>query len=153
MSPMNAGSPEDVHSNGKEPVQRLTQHTKDLVEDVKSWLDLKVRVTIMEVRTDIENWIRGFAYDGAALAIFALGLLFGLVALSLGVGTWLGHPAWGFASVMGLLWFVALVLRLVGRRYKKDNLPMSNGAALPEANPGRQLPAGSQQVRSTDKKE
>jgi hypothetical protein len=37
----------------------------------------------------------------------AVALLFLLTALAFGLGAWLGHPAWGFLIVAGVLFLIA----------------------------------------------
>ncbi|MEM1126595.1 MAG: phage holin family protein [Bacteroidota bacterium] len=92
------------------PVHRVQQHALDLVEDIKSWIDLKVQHKQLELQAKVESKLNVIIL-GVILLVLAL-YIFGLVltAISLGLGAWLGHPAWGFALTAGLLTLIAGVL-------------------------------------------
>lgn len=51
--------------------------------------------------------VLGVIVGGIAL----LAVVFGLTALALGIGAWLGHAGWGFLVVTGLLVLLAVVIR------------------------------------------
>ncbi len=59
-----------------------------------------------------------FAYQAGFIAVLLVAALFGLTALGFGLGAWLGHPAWGFLAVTGLLIVVAFIIKWIGDRVK-----------------------------------
>jgi uncharacterized membrane protein YqjE len=107
--------------------QRLAQHTQQLVEDLKEWVDLRIELAQVELEERVEAKVNEIAL-GVALAVIALlAVVFGLTTLALGLGALFGHPAWGFLAVTLLLVLFAVVLRAarpefvqVGRRPASD---------------------------------
>ena len=104
-----------ANGTGEDPskIQRIGRQTKGLVEDVRSWVDLKMQLTQLEVEARVEEKINVAAIGAAVAAVGGLALVFLLVAASLGFGVWLGHPAWGFLLTGGVLLLMSVVLRLV----------------------------------------
>ncbi len=91
-------------------MKRISHHTRSLVDDVKSWVDLKMTLTQMEIEEKVDEKVNQ-ALTGAVVGVLALlAITFGLVAAALGIGEWLGHPAWGFLVIMGILLVVTFVL-------------------------------------------
>jgi uncharacterized membrane protein YqjE len=102
--------------SGQNKVQRIAEHTKGLFEELTSWVDLKLKLTQIEIENKIEDRVNQLVV-GAIVAFFAvLALVFGLVALGLGLGAWLGHPGWGFLAVMVLLLLITGGVMLVKPR-------------------------------------
>ena len=96
-------------SGGK--VERLAQHTQYLVQDLKQWIDLRIELAQLELEERIESQVNRVLLGLIVAVLAALGGFFGLVALALGFGAALGHPAWGFLIVTVLLAVIAAVLR------------------------------------------
>ncbi len=78
---------------------RITLHSKELVKNLQAWLDLRVQLagwqywdTILQNRTTIYAVI-------AAGFLFAVSVIFLLLAAALGLGFLLGHIIWGVISV------------------------------------------------------
>lgn len=109
-------APDRQLPDGRSKVQRVSQHTRGLVDDVKAWVELKLKQTQLDIEESVEAKIRQAAI-GAVLGLLALlALVFGLTAFSLGVGEWLGHPAWGYLVTTVLLLVVAGILRALQPR-------------------------------------
>ncbi len=105
-----AETPGGPFSKGAKKVERIAQQSKGLFDDVKEWIDLKIKFTWLEVQAEI-NARKQDAVVGAILAFLGvLGLVFALIAGALGLGAWLGHPAWGFLIVTGVLFLTAGVV-------------------------------------------
>ena len=102
--------------SANDTIDTLANETKGLFEDLTGWMELKVQYILLDYQEQMTKKAKGIAFEIGAIAIVGLGFLFGLVALALGVGSWLNHPAWGFLAVMVLLILVALVVRAVGKR-------------------------------------
>jgi len=102
------GPPAPVSGN---KAQRIAQHTQHLVDDLKTWVDLRIELAQMELEERVEakanQIVLGVIVGGIAL----LAVVFGLTALALGIGAWLGHAGWGFLVVTGLLVLLAVVIR------------------------------------------
>ena len=92
-------------------VQRITQQTRNLVDDVKSWVELKMTLTQMEIEEKVDEKVNEAVTGAVVAALFFLAALLGLTAAALGIGEWLGHPAWGFLIVMGVLLIIGVILR------------------------------------------
>lgn len=106
--------PEDHSSMGK--IKRISYQSKGLVDDVKSWVDLRMTLTQMDIEEKVDARLNRAIVGGVVGALAFLSLTFGLVAASLGLGAWLGHDAWGFLAVTGLLLVVTAILLLLKPR-------------------------------------
>ncbi len=96
--------------SGANKVERITQHTKGLVEDLTSWVELKLKLTQIEIEEKIDAKVNRAAV-GVIVGVMALiTALFALITLALGIGAWLGHPAWGFLVVTLLLALITGVI-------------------------------------------
>lgn len=95
--------------SGRNKVERIAQHSKGLVDDLKEWVDLKIQHTKLQIRDELNERKIELALVAGAGVFGLLGFLFGLIALALGLGAWLGHPAWGFLVVTVLLMLIAAV--------------------------------------------
>ena len=119
-------------------LERITQHTKGLVEDMRAWVDLKMQLTKLEIDEKIDEKMNQ-AIIGIIVGVIAfLALVFGLTALALGLGAWLGHAAWGFllvagvlVLVTGLLWALKPKMVAPSKSKKKDPAKQKN-PAIPE---------------------
>ena len=132
--------------SANDTIENITNQTKGIFEDLTSWMELKIQYIILDQKEQAKKQIVGFGLEAGALAIFAVAALFGLVALALGLGAWLNHPAWGFLAVMLLLVVFALVLGAIGRRARRpgnnekelqpidisDDKPQLPGPRIPE---------------------
>ena len=104
-------------------IERIASESKGLVDDVKEWVDLRLKLVKTEVQAEVSEKMNDVVQDVLPIAvpavIVAVGVLFLLVTAALGIGWWLGRPFWGFLVVTGLLFFVALVARRVLLRKQK----------------------------------
>ncbi len=115
---------ERTNSNDEEDsLGKFAGHTKELFEDLTAWVELKIQYVVLDYKEQITNRAKGAAFDLASVSIILLAVLFGLVALALGIGTWLSHPAWGFLVVTGLLLAVALIVHWIGLRASQSSKP------------------------------
>ena len=105
--------------------QRLAQHTQQLVEDLKTWVDLRIELAQVELEERIESKANEIALAVALAVIALLAVVFGLTTIALGLGAWLGHPAWGFLIVTVLLVLFAIVLRAA----RPEFVPVGRGPA------------------------
>lgn len=100
-------------------IERIAGHTAGLVEDLKSWFELKIEFVVLEFKEEIKTAGLQFAYQAGFIAIMLIAALFALTALAFGLGAWLGHPGWGFLVVTGLLMVAALLIKWIGDRKKQ----------------------------------
>ncbi len=88
-------------------VDRIGQQTRGLVDDVKEWVDLRIRL----LQTEIHDQLRGKANEWIfrlipkiiPVVMGGMGGFFLLLSLAFFIGWWLGHPAWGFLVVGGVM--------------------------------------------------
>lgn len=92
-------------------VERVAQHMQHLVDDLKTWVDLRIELAQLELEERVEAKANQLALGIVIAGVLLLGVVFALVTVALGLGAWLGHPAWGFLIVTGLLFGGAAVLR------------------------------------------
>ena len=81
-----ARGPERQLPPGGGKVERITQQTKSLAQDITSWIDLKVKLTKLEIAETVEEKKKEVAVLAAIGVFAALAGLFALVALGLGFG-------------------------------------------------------------------
>ncbi len=140
--------PRSVSGRGLEPgrqlagggnkIERIARHSKALVEDVKAWVDLKIRHTRLEIEAELEAKKNELALLAGVGVIGLLAVVFGLTALALALGAWLGHPAWGFLIVTVLLLLLAGLLYVARgpRRSRKREVVVEPKEAAPPPAPG-----------------
>lgn len=92
-------------------VQRIAQHTQQLVDDLKEWVDLRVELARIELEERVEAKANEIALAVVVVGIALLAVVFGLVTIAFALGAWLGHPAWGFLIVTLLLVLLVVVIR------------------------------------------
>lgn len=122
---------------------RLAEQTHGLVQDLTEWVDLRVQLIQIEVQEQIEAKANEVVRGGVVLVLGLVTLLFVLVTLALGLGVWLGHPAWGFLAVTGLLGLVTAFVRVRRPRLVRLDRPVPAAPSPPTALPDgtrKQLP-------------
>ena len=95
---------------GKNKVERIGHQAKGIFDDFTQWVELRLRLFQLEIQEKIRTKASEAAIKVAPFIVGALGGLFLLVTIALFLGWWLGHPAWGFLIVTGMLFLVAGIL-------------------------------------------
>lgn len=97
-------------------LERISQHTKGLVDEITSWVDLRIKLVQVDLQEKLETKKIQIALGvGMGLTAF-FAVLFLLTTMALGIGAWLGHPAWGFLVVTVLLFIIIAIMRMVMKR-------------------------------------
>ncbi len=116
--------------DGQGRLDRIADQTKGLVDDIKEWIDLKVQLVQMDLEEKFETMANQVLSTFVVILLAGVTVLFALVAASLGLGGWLGHPAWGFLAVTGILTLLTLAIHHARPRiikapkiWKKKELP------------------------------
>ncbi len=100
-------------------LERISQHTKGLFDEITNWVDLRIKLVQVELQEQFETKKIQIAL-GAAMGLLAFfALMFILTSAALGVGSWLGHPAWGFLIVAIVLLIVVAILNAVMKKMVK----------------------------------
>lgn len=108
-------SPPVARRGGK--LQRMTEETRGIVQDLREWIDLRLDLAVREINDEIDD-AASQAVFGVVLAILAFFTgLFGLTTLALGLGWALGQPFWGFLIVFGVLAIGSFVVATVAKRH------------------------------------
>jgi hypothetical protein len=115
--------------SGKNSIQRITDQSKGLVDDLKDWVDLRIKLAQVEVEQRIQAKIGDIALKVAPIIVGALGVLFLLVTLALGLGWWLGQNFWGFLIVTLLLFIVAAILRAISQQRQRRRQQQKKAAS------------------------
>lgn len=92
-------------------LQRVTDETRGLAEDLTAWVELKARHTQMEIEETVELKLNRAVVGVIVAIVGAVAALFLLVTLAIGAGWLLGHPFWGFLVVTAVLFIVAGAVR------------------------------------------
>ena len=140
-------TPAGPFSKGAQKVERIAQQSIELFDDIKEWIDLKIKFTWLEVQAEIDAKKQD-ALVGAILGFLGvLGIVFALITGALGLGAWLGHPAWGFLIVTGLLFLTASLVYWAhfsrGKKKKKSLAAASEQKQLGAQDGQKKLPPGS----------
>lgn len=105
MPRIESGLWEGSKSGGHEAVPeaaalgRVLTHGRELGQDLLDWVDLKIQAERMKLQELLNEKLNLAADVALAIGLAGVGIFFVLVAAALGLGTWLGHPAWGFLLV------------------------------------------------------
>lgn len=102
--------------------QRLRGQVQELVEDLKTWVELRLALTQLEIEERIEAKIQQLLLRVLIGVLVGLAMVFALVAAALGLGSWLGHPGWGFLVVALVLAGFAAILHFA-RRASSSSAP------------------------------
>lgn len=107
-------------------LDRVQEHTQALVETVKDWAELRIKLAQTELEQQVQKKVNQMVWTRAIpLILIGIAGLFLLVTVALGLGWWLGQNFWGFLIVTLLLIAAAGVIAYV----KRDQLPsITDGA-------------------------
>lgn len=101
---------EQVSQDGK--VRRMALQLKGLLDDFRTWIDLRLDLAILKVEERIDE-LRNEIVLGLTVAVAGFfAAIFSLATLALGVGWLLGHPFWGFLAVSVALLLIVSLLRM-----------------------------------------
>lgn len=119
-SASDAERPTERPQDGK--IRRIADQTQGLLTDLRTWIDLRLDLAILEVEERLDE-LRNDIALGVTLAFFGFfAALFGLTTVALGLGWLLGRPFWGFLAVS-----IALILVVVALQSARPALvPPSN---------------------------
>lgn len=125
LSPTNGESKASTAVVTDEPatrVGRLTRQFSGLGADLKEVAVLRVALAKAQVTERVDYGV-GKARQGSVAGVFILlCICFLLVAAALGLGAWLGHPAWGFL-VVGAALFVGAGIAWLTLKPKSPTTP------------------------------
>ena len=134
-------------SKGAKKVERIAQQSIELFDDIKAWIDLKIKFTWLEVQAKIDAKKQDVLVGALLGVLGVLGIVFALITGALGLGAWLGHPAWGFLIVTGLLFLTAGLVYWAhfsrGKKKKKSLAAVSEQKQLGAQDGQKKLPPGS----------
>ena len=86
-------------SNGNGRFDRISDQTKGLVEDVKEWVDLRVKLVQLDIEERVETIANEAISTLLVIAVAAGSLLFLLIAAAFAMGALFGSNALGFLAV------------------------------------------------------
>ena len=97
-------------------LQRIGDHSKSAFAELRTWIDLRLKLAQMEMREELNRMISQLGLTLGAAVFGALTGFFFLITVALLLGLLLGHPVWGFAIVTVVLGLVAGILWAVRGR-------------------------------------
>lgn len=93
-------------------LRRIASQTQELLSDLRTWIDLRLDLALLEVEERIDA-LRNELALGLTVVIFGFfAALFSLATVAIGVGWLLGHPFWGFLAVSVALILVVVILQI-----------------------------------------
>lgn len=115
-------------------ISRVAGEVRGLVEDVRTWVDLKLKLLEVEVEERIREFSQRVALTAAVAVMAFLSLVFVLVTVALGLGLWWDSMFLGFAAVTALLVLATGILQAVRPRLvrsrRKPAEPAEAGKAV-----------------------
>lgn len=93
-------------------LDRITDQTKGLVDDIKEWIDLRVRLVQLDLEERLETIANQTILTLVVIGIGAISIFFALIAAALGLGALFSNSALGFLAVSLIL---ACTMWLVNR--------------------------------------
>ncbi|MDA1028785.1 MAG: phage holin family protein [Bacteroidetes bacterium] len=126
----------------------IARETRELLTDIKDWIDLRVQLLQFEVQERIEAAAQKLIslIIVAIMALFAV--LFLLLAIAEAVGSWLGHPAFGYLSVGLVLTILTWIVYVSRPRFSDKSKAEKSELPGPSENLG-QLTEGKQNLPET----
>lgn len=99
-------------------VERITQHTQGLVDDLKTWVELRIKLAQIEMRERVEERANDLAIKAIMGVLGALAGLFGLTTAGLGlsalfVAIGLSRPLSYFLGFLTLTLFLAGIAGII----------------------------------------
>lgn len=134
-APPPIGIQDPTSPGGKNKVQRIGSQTRGLFDDLTSWVELRLRLFQMDVQERVQKKVDQAIIKAAPVVVGLLAGFFALITTALFLGWALGHPAWGFLVVTGLLLLVTGVLFARSRRLSHEgrevdvSVSSTNGSA------------------------
>jgi len=102
----------EPQSEDRSMLGSFVHETRGLVTDLKDWVEIRVQLFQLEIEERIEAAV-GKVLSLLAVAVLLLfTVLFLLIASAEGLGSWLGHAAWGYLAIGLLLGFATLIVNL-----------------------------------------
>ena len=84
--PPNIAPPARQLPAGGNKLQRISQHGRGVVDDLKSWVDLKITLTKLEIKEELNRQKELATLYAIAGGLGLLGAVFGLITLGLALG-------------------------------------------------------------------
>lgn len=98
----------------------MGSQTRGLFDDFTSWVELRLRLFQLDVQERIQKKVDEAVIKAAPVVVGVLSGFFALVTAALFIGWALGHPAWGFLVVTGVLLLITGVLFARSRRLRSE---------------------------------
>ncbi len=109
-------SPQRQLTTQANKLERVSQHARGLVQEISEWAELRIKLVQVDLQGKLEEKKIQIGL-GVAMGLLAFfGVLFLLTSIALGVGSWLGHPAWGFLVVTVFLFAMVGVLQMIMKK-------------------------------------
>lgn len=88
----------------------IADDTRNLVADVKEWVDLRVQLFQLEIEERIEKVANQLISTIVVIVLALFALMFLLLGVAEILGQWLQNPAYGFLIVAAVLGLITLVV-------------------------------------------
>ena len=103
MEPETKTTEQDIEEVEPGRLERLANEVRGLVEDVRTWIDLKIKLIEIEVEERVRDVLNRVVVSVAIGILAFLALVFVLVTAALALGTWWDSMLLGFLAVTLLL--------------------------------------------------
>ena len=143
-----ARGPERQLPPGGGKVERITQQTKSLAQDITSWIDLKIKLTRLEIEETVDAKKKEIGVLAAVGVFAALAGLFALVTLGLGFGALfiaigLSRPLGYFLGYLLLTLILGAIAAILYKMKPRLTEPATKKVEVDEKNLAPQVPTAS----------
>lgn len=97
--------------DGRNKVARLADQTRGLVDDLKTWVDLRLKLEQVKFWDEADARVNELTVGVITGVLLALGGLFVLLGFAFLIGWWLGNTFWGFFIVGALMILIGVVFK------------------------------------------
>jgi hypothetical protein len=115
MEPETETRTTDTRTSEAEPgrLERLVSEVKGLADDVRTWIDLKIKLLEIEIEDRVRDVVNRVAATAVFVALAFLALVFVLVTAALGLGQWWDNMLLGFLAVSLTLIVLATLVHVL----------------------------------------
>ncbi len=102
--------------DGRTKVQRIADHSRGLVDDLKTWVELRLKLAQVEFWEEADRRANELGVLAVMGVLMALGGLFLLLGVAFLIGWALGNTFWGFLIVGAVLVLLGVVVKAANPR-------------------------------------
>lgn len=125
----------DIAPTRTTKVGRISQQTKGLVEDIRTWVDLKMQFTQLDLEDRVDRKVNEAAKGAVVASIGLIALVFVLLTTAIGLGQLFDNMFYGFLAVTGVILVLLIIAMLIKPRFVNVNFTDREDSETKKLNP------------------